>query len=121
MAQTGDQFSMPPIERASRPMPSKTSPTPFMTPCAVPHDANNPATSIDATNFFMISAPYFEPRLADCVARAKSLLGHVKMTCASGASQAADNGVLWVGGVAAFKNFGNLGDRTTYQDLVLYS
>jgi len=32
-----------------------------------------------------------------------------------------DVGVLWVGGFAAFRNFGNLGERTTLQDLVLYS
>ena len=85
MAHAGDQLSMPPMERASRPMPSKTSPTPFMTPCAVPQDASKWAHSKDATNFFMISAPYFEPGLADCVARAKSLGGRVETTCAGGA------------------------------------
>ena len=30
------QLKMLPIERASLPMPFNTSPTPFMTPCAVP-------------------------------------------------------------------------------------
>ena len=50
MAQTGDQLSMPPMERASRPIPSKTSPTPFMTPCAVPQDASKWHIK-DAINF----------------------------------------------------------------------
>ena len=84
MAHAGDQLSMPPMERASRPMPSKTSPTPFMTPCAVPQDASNWAHSKAATNFFMISAPIFEPHLADCVAHAKSLRGDPEKTCVSG-------------------------------------
>ena len=85
MAHAGAQLSMPPIERASRPMPSKTSPTPFMTPCAVPQDASKWAHIKDAINFFMITAPYFELGLADCGSHAKSLREKPETTCAGGA------------------------------------
>ena len=102
MSRMLDQFSMPPMERASRPIPSKTSPTPFMTPCAVPQDARNPTKSNDVTNFFMISAPHIKPDLADCVAHAKSVGGRGRINDAArvcGGGRPADNGVLWVGDV----------------------
>ena len=53
----------------------------------------------------MISAPTFGPRLADCVAHAKSLRGDPENTCTDSCCQTAENGVLWVIDISKLKLF----------------
>ena len=58
-----DQLKMLPMERASLPMPSKTAPTPFMTPCAVPQALSVRAHAIAKKLRLIITAPFFRPDL----------------------------------------------------------
>ena len=57
------QLKMLPIDRASLPMPSKTAPTPFMTPCAVPQALSVRAHAIAKKLRLIITAPFFRPDL----------------------------------------------------------
>jgi len=58
-----DQLKMLPMERASLPMPSKTAPTPFMTPCAVPQALSVRAQAIAKKLRLIITAPFFRTDL----------------------------------------------------------
>jgi len=58
-----DQLKMLPMERASLPMPSKTAPTPFMTPCAVPQALSVRAQAIAKKLRLIITAPFFRSDL----------------------------------------------------------
>ena len=57
------QLKMLPIDRASLPMPSKTAPTPFMTPCAVPQALSVRAHAIAKKLRLIITAPFFRSDL----------------------------------------------------------
>jgi len=57
------QLKMLPMERASLPMPSKTAPTPFMTPCAVPQALSVRAHAIAKKLRLIITAPFFRSDL----------------------------------------------------------
>ena len=57
------QLKMLPMERASLPMPSKTAPTPFMTPCAVPQALSVRAQAIAKKLRLIITAPFFRSDL----------------------------------------------------------
>jgi hypothetical protein len=57
------QLKMLPMERASLPMPSKTAPTPFMTPCAVPQALSVTAHAIAKKIRFIVTAPFFRSDL----------------------------------------------------------
>ena len=57
------QLKMLPIERASLPMPFSTSPTPFMTPCAVPQALSVRAQAIAKKLRLIITAPFFKSDL----------------------------------------------------------
>ena len=57
------QLKMLPMERASLPMPSKTAPTPFMTPCAVPQALSVTAHAIAKKLRLIIIAPFFRSDL----------------------------------------------------------
>ena len=67
------QFILLPIERASSPMPLNTSPTPFMTPRAVPQALSVRAHASTKKIRFMISAPCFVPCLENFAQFAKYL------------------------------------------------
>ena len=57
------QLKMLPIERASLPMPFNTSPTPFMTPCAVPQALRVRVHASAKKIRFIITAPFFRSDL----------------------------------------------------------
>jgi len=65
------QLKMLPIERASLPMPFSTSPTPFMTPCAVPQALSVKAHAIAKKIRLMITAPFFASDLENFAQFAK--------------------------------------------------
>ena len=52
------QLKMLPMERASLPMPSKTAPTPFMTPCAVPQALSVTVHAIAKKIRLIVTAPF---------------------------------------------------------------
>ena len=65
------QLKMLPMERASLPMPSKTAPTPFMTPCAVPQALSVRAHAIAKKIRLIITAPLFASGLENFAQFAK--------------------------------------------------
>lgn len=65
------QLKMLPIERASLPMPFSTSPTPFMTPCAVPQALSVRAHASAKKIRLMITAPFFTSGLENFAQFAK--------------------------------------------------
>ena len=72
------QLKMLPMERASLPMPSKTAPTPFMTPCAVPQALSVRAHAIAKKLRLIITAPFFRSDLRTFEKFAKNFWSAVK-------------------------------------------
>ena len=73
-----DQLKMLPMERASLPMPSKTAPTPFMTPCAVPQALSVRAHAIAKKLRLIITAPFFRSDLRTFEQFEKNFWGTLK-------------------------------------------
>ena len=74
------QLKMLPIERASLPMPFNTSPTPFMTPCAVPQALSVRVHASAKKIRFIITAPFFDSGLENFAQFAKHFWGTYKKT-----------------------------------------
>jgi hypothetical protein len=80
------QLKMLPMERASLPMPSKTAPTPFMTPCAVPQALSVRAHAIAKKLRLIITAPFFRSDLRNFEQFAKNFWTAAKNRYASACS-----------------------------------
>ena len=74
------QLKILPIERASLPMPSKTAPTPFMTPCAVPQALSVRAHAIAKKLRLIITAPFVMPDIRTFEQFEKNFWGTFKKT-----------------------------------------
>ena len=72
------QLKMLPIERASLPMPFSTSPTPFMTPCAVPQALSVRAHTIAKKIGLIITAPFCKSDLRTFEQFEKNFWGTLK-------------------------------------------
>jgi hypothetical protein len=91
------QLKMLPMERASLPMPSKTAPTPFMTPCAVPQALSVRAHAIAKKLRLIITAPFFRSDLRNFEQFAKNFWTAAKNRYAS-ACLGVHNLRLWIVG-----------------------